>query len=90
MAEKFYANGKGDETEAPLNDAIEIGLFTAEPGIGAFSSKDVIAMQRMPLHSGRQTITLHSRQKPTFAGVDPYNNYVDRNSDDNVKDVTAS
>jgi len=28
--------------------------------------------------------------KPLFAGVDPYNYYVDRNSDDNVKDVTAS
>ncbi len=89
-ADKYYANGKGVETKAPLNEAIEIGLFTGRPGIGAFSSKDVIVMQRMPLHSGRQTITLHSRQKPTFAGVDPYNYYVDRNSDDNVKDVTAS
>jgi hypothetical protein len=27
--------------------------------------------------------------KPAFAGVDPYNFYIDRNSDDNVKDVTA-
>ena len=26
---------------------------------------------------------------PSFAGVDPYNFYIDRNSDDNVKDVTA-
>ena len=89
-ADKFYANGKGDETKAMLNEPIEIGLFTGRPGIGAFSGKDVITMQRMPIHSGRQVITLHSRQKPMFAGVDPYNYYVDRNSDDNVKDVTAS
>jgi len=89
-ADKFYANGKGNETKVPLSEPIEIGLFTGRPGIGAFSAKDVISMQRMPIHSGRQVITLHSRQKPTFAGVDPYNYYVDRNSDDNVKDVTAS
>jgi hypothetical protein len=31
-----------------------------------------------------------SKVEPTFAGVDPYNTYVDRNSDDNVKDVTAA
>jgi hypothetical protein len=37
-----------------------------------------------------QRITLHSRSKPAFAGVDPYNFYIDRNSDDNVKNVTAS
>ena len=33
---------------------------------------------------------LHSKAKPAFAGVDPYNFYIDRNSDDNVKDVTAA
>ena len=73
-----------------LSEPIEIGLFIGRPGIGAFSSRDVITMQRLPIHSGRQVVTLHSRQQPTFAGVDPYNFYIDRNSDDNVKDVTAS
>ena len=47
-------------------------------------------MGREPVRSGVQRITLHSMAKPLFAGVDPYNYYVDRNSDDNVKDVTAS
>ncbi|MBV9528807.1 MAG: aminopeptidase, partial [Sphingomonas sp.] len=89
-ADKYYANGKGVETKTGLNEPIEIGLFTARPGIGAFSSKDVISMDRFPVHSGKQTITVHSAVKPAFAGVDPYNFYIDRNSDDNVKDVTAS
>ena len=47
-------------------------------------------MEQRPIRSGDQKIVLHSAQKPTFAGVDPYNFYIDRNSDDNVKDVTAS
>jgi aminopeptidase N len=89
-ADKYYANGKGAETKARLAEPIEIGLFTARPGLGAFSARDVIVMAREPVNSGVQKITLHSKQKPAFAGVDPYNFYVDRNSDDNVKAVMAS
>jgi ABC-type transport system involved in multi-copper enzyme maturation permease subunit len=88
-ADKFYADGKGAETKAKLDEPIEVGLFTARPGLGAFSSKDVIVMSREPLHSGLQKVTVHSKRKPAFAGVDPYNYYIDRNSDDNVKDVTT-
>jgi len=89
-ADKYYANGKGAETRARLSEPIEVGLFAAQPGIGAFSGKDVIIIGRQPLLSGAQKIILKSKRKPGFAGVDPYNFYVDRNSDDNVKPVTAS
>ena len=89
-ANKYYASGKGKEAKAKLAEPIEVGLFTARPGIGAFSARDVIVMERRPLASGSQKIVLHSKAKPSFAGVDPYNFYIDRNSDDNVKDVTAS
>jgi hypothetical protein len=30
-----------------------------------------------------------STRQPAFAGVDPYNKYVDRNGDDNLIAVTA-
>ena len=89
-ANKYYATGKGVETRTKLDEPIEVGLFTARPGLGAFSQKDVILMGRERLHDGSQRITLHSTRKPEFAGVDPYNFYIDRNSDDNVKPVTAS
>ncbi|HEY7960094.1 MAG TPA: M1 family aminopeptidase, partial [Sphingomicrobium sp.] len=89
-ADKFYADGKGEETRTRLAEPIEIGLFTERPGIGAFSSKDVVMMERRPIHSGVQEILIHSTKRPAFAGVDPYNFYIDRNSDDNVKDVSAS
>jgi hypothetical protein len=88
--DKYYANGKGEETKAGLNEPIEIGLFTARPELGAFAAKDVIVMGREAVRSGVQRVTLHSKAKPLFAGVDPYNYYVDRNSDDNVKDVPAA
>ena len=89
-AGKYYAAGKGAEKAAPLKESIEVGLFTARPGLGEFSRANVIAMKREPIRGGSQVIVLRSKTKPAYAGIDPYNFYVDRNSEDNVKDVTAS
>ncbi len=89
-ARKLYADGEGAETEAPLDEAFEIGVFSAEPGRGAFSSSDVIAFERRPIRSGRQTLTLVVDREPSFAGIDPYNKRIDRNSEDNVSAVTAA
>jgi ABC-2 type transport system permease protein len=88
-AKKYYADGKGVEKEAPLSETIEVGLFTGRPGIGAFGAKDVVVIERKPVSGGKQVITLKSKTKPKFAGIDPYNFYIDRNSDDNVIDVTG-
>jgi hypothetical protein len=87
-ADKFYANGKGVETRARFAEPVEVGLFTARPGLGAFSSTDVIMMEERPIVNGTQQLVVHSARKPSFAGVDPYNFYIDRNSDDNVKEIS--
>ena len=86
-ARKLYADGKGVETEAPLNETFDIGVFSAEPGKGAFDQSNVLAFERRPLRSGTQTFRLVTAAKPTWAGVDPYNKWIDRNSDDNLKKV---
>ncbi|VWX47237.1 M1 family aminopeptidase [Novosphingobium sp. 9U] len=83
-AAKYYADGKGTERSASLREPIEVGLFKQKPGQGVFDRSDVIAMARQDVVTGRQRIVLRSAQKPAFAGVDPYNFYIDRNSDDNV------
>ncbi|MFZ1738181.1 MAG: aminopeptidase, partial [Sphingorhabdus sp.] len=88
-AQKYYADEKGVEKEAGLSEAIEIGLFNERPGIGAFGKKDVIAIERRPVKNGKQQIVVTSKTKPKFAGIDSYNFYIDRNSDDNVIDVTG-
>lgn len=86
-AKKLYADGKGGETEVPLAERIEIGLFTAEPGRDAFDPSHVVLLERRPLRSGRQVLRFVTDRKPTYAGVDPYNYYIDRNSADNVLPV---
>lgn len=83
-ATKFYADGEGAETEAPLNDQIELGVFTERPGAGEFESANVLLMERRPIKSGTQKIKLVTKERPSWVGVDPYNKYVDRNSDDNL------
>ncbi|MFT4251504.1 MAG: M1 family aminopeptidase [Caulobacter sp.] len=83
-ARKMYADGRGKETDAPLNEVLDIGLFTAEPGKKGFEQKDVIAFERRPIRTGTQTLTFVAKAAPRWAGVDPYNLVIDRNGDDNV------
>ncbi len=83
-AQKFYADGKGRQTEAPLNEAKDIGLFTAKPGVGTFASGNVVMMTKAPVTSGTHTLHFVTARRPVFGGVDPYNTIIDRNSDDNV------
>ena len=87
-ASKYHADGKGVETPAVLADSIDVGLFTAKPGQGAFDRKDVLLMTRLPIKSGTQTLVLISKAKPSVAGIDPYSKYVDRNADDNLADIS--
>lgn len=87
QAAKFYADVEGNETEAPLSDQIEIGAFTARPGLGQFDRANVLMMERREISSGSQEIRLLTESKPAYVGVDPYNKYIDRNSDDNLAEV---
>ena len=83
-ATKFYADGQGVETESPLNDRIEIGAFSEKPGAAAFAAANVIRIERLPVRSGRQQIKLITDRRPAWIGIDAYNTYIDRNSDDNL------
>lgn len=83
-AKKLYADGHGRETEAPLDEPFDVGVFSAEPGRRGYSAQAVLGFERRPVKSGRQTVTLTVAGKPAFVGVDPYNKRIDRNSGDNV------
>jgi ABC-type transport system involved in multi-copper enzyme maturation permease subunit len=89
-ARKLYADGKGEETEAPLQESFEVGVFDIEPGRKGYRSDSVIGLERTSVHSGRQTLRIVADREPKFAGIDPFNKRIDRNSDDNVVAVDAS
>ncbi|MGZ9100183.1 MAG: hypothetical protein ACXW3O_10805, partial [Brevundimonas sp.] len=58
-----------------------------EPGKGAFDEDDVVLLERRPIRSGVQTLRFVATRQPRFAGVDPYNKWIDRDSNDNVRAV---
>ena len=89
-AHKYYADGKGKETETPLNEDIDVGAFLVEPGKKGFDKSKILAFEHLPMKSGKQVVHLVTSRAPAFAGIDPYNEWIDRNSDDNVTSVLGT
>ena len=87
-ATKLYADGKGNETEAPLNETFEVGAFSAEPAKKGYSAAAVLTLQRIALRSGSQEVRLTTDKAPAFVGVDPFNIRIDRDSNDNLVKVS--
>ena len=83
-ARKLYADGKGKETDAPMAEVLDVGLFTAMPGEKGFDSSKVVTLVTRPIRTGTQTLTFIVDKAPRYGGVDPYNYLIDRNSDDNL------
>ncbi|HEY1612805.1 MAG TPA: M1 family aminopeptidase [Rhizomicrobium sp.] len=86
-AHKFYANGKGQESETPMHEDVDIGVFLAEPDKAGFDASKVLVFERRPVTSGHQLLHLITSRPPRYAGIDPYNFWIDRNSNDNVVPV---
>jgi ABC-2 type transport system permease protein len=88
-AKKAYADGQGKETDAPLDEPFDIGVFSAEPGRPGYTAASVLSFARQRIKSGKQTISVVVDQPPAFVGVDPYNKRIDRNSADNLAKVES-
>jgi ABC-2 type transport system permease protein len=87
LAAKFYADGKGKETAAPMDETVDVGLFAAKPDAAGFGPRQVIVLEKLPIRSGVQTLSFITAAEPKFAGVDPYDELIDRHSDDHIVEV---
>jgi ABC-2 type transport system permease protein len=83
-AGQVYADGKGNERKAKFDQQVDIGVFTMSPAELAFVRENVLSLQRLPIRSGEQQVKIVTKRKPTYAGVDPYIHFVDRNTNDNL------
>ncbi|UTW59427.1 ABC transporter permease subunit [Kordiimonas sp. SCSIO 12603] len=86
-AAKFEADNVGNETDLTLNDLVDIGVFTARPDDAGFGAENVLYLQKQRITADTKTIEIIVDGKPAFVGIDPYNKLVDRNSNDNIKEV---
>lgn len=80
--QKFRADSLGFETEIPVKDWIEIGVF-AKPEQETSSGK-VLYRKKHYISGKENTITLVLNEKPFEAGIDPMNLMVDLIGDDNL------
>ena len=80
---KLYADGNGKESAASMNDLIDIGVFN-----GKHEEEKPLSVEKHRLTGGKQVFEILVAQQPTRAGIDPYNKLIDRNSEDNLIDVT--
>ena len=84
---KYKADEKGNETEVPLNDWIEIGaLAAAEKGK---KYGEVLHRERVHMSTAKNTYRFTTDRWPDKAGIDPLLLLVDRVPDDNLAKVTA-
>ena len=88
-AKKLYADGQGRETAAPMNETVDVGAFDIKPGADGYNAGKVIAVQKLAIHSGVRTVSLVVGRLPKFAGVDPFNELIDRNDEATITEVAA-
>jgi ABC-type transport system involved in multi-copper enzyme maturation permease subunit len=85
-ARKVRCDGQGRESEVPMDDWVDVGVFgerTAEGG----SEGEVLHLAKVHLTEPVTTLQLVVEGRPVRAGVDPYNKLIDRISDDNTRRV---
>jgi ABC-2 type transport system permease protein len=83
---KFKADAKGNETEVPVDDWIDIGAFT-RPAAGR-KYGDTLYRERVHIAQRNSTFTFTTAELPDTAGIDRFALLIDRIPDDNVKKVT--
>ena len=82
---KLKGDALGKEKEANVADWIEIGAF-AKPEKGKKYGK-TLYRQRVFINKKDNTFTFEVQGKPEKAGIDPFSLLVDRNPEDNMRDV---
>jgi ABC-2 type transport system permease protein len=86
-ARKLVADSAGVETEVPMDEWVQIGVFG--PAEGSDELGAPLYMQMHRIRSGEQQITLTVPRKPVLAGIDPYHllDWEQRDDDDNLDAV---
>ncbi len=87
-ATKVRADSIGRETEIPMNDLVEIGVFAGPQKDG--TPGEPLYLRRHRIRGGPQTITVTVPRAPTRAGIDPYRKLIGRDAGDNVVEVKQS
>jgi len=86
-ARQFEADGRGKETEEPLDSWFDVAVFaeTRENLDGV--TPLYIAKHR--LRSGKQVLTVRTSERPGIAALDPFHKRVERSAENNSRIIAA-
>ena len=89
-AKKLRADSLGKETEIPMRDWVDIGVYTRPERGQRSPDKDGVPvyLAKHQIHEGAQLITVVVPRRPSRAGVDPLHKLIDRLTSDNTIGVT--
>ena len=85
-AKRQVADAKGKESEQPLDEWVEIGVFSQDPDDFSIEQQPLY-LQKHRLHSGEQRIQIEVPTRGAFVGVDPLIKFIDRDSVDNTQAI---
>ena len=85
-AGKVYVDGTGKETPGTPDIPIDIGVFAAAPDAGKDGKP--LYLEKQLVKNGDSTITVTVDSLPASAGIDPYNELIDKVPNDNRRAVT--
>lgn len=84
QARKLRADSLGNETEVPMRDWVDVGVFAAARKGSDEKLGPPLYLRKHRLNAGRQVIRVPVSQPPARAGVDPYHRLIDRQMSDNT------
>jgi aminopeptidase N len=82
VAKKTRADRDGNETEVPMDDLVDIGVF-------ARGDDEPLYVERHRIRTGEQTLRIVVPREPARAGIDPYRKLIERQRTDNVIGVDS-
>lgn len=82
---KFRADSVGKETEVPMADYVDVGVFAEAPRGSRLGP--VLGLRKVRVRSGASQFSFVAPAAPVRAGIDPYNLLIDRNPGDNTKEI---
>jgi hypothetical protein len=84
-AHKLRADSLGTETEIPISDYIDAGVFGA-PQPGNQLGKP-LAVRKVRVTQRTMSVDFVVAERPVKAGIDPFNKLIDRAPEDNVRPI---
>lgn len=82
-AVKFRVDSAGNNKKIPMNDYIDIGIFGTVKD-KAKAAYNPLIFQRIKIDADERSFEFIVKEKPEFAGIDPYNKLIDRTPDNNI------